>query len=143
MPSKPPYFRQTYPFSCVPACLRMVLTAYNFEISETELRSRCECDETGTSLSKAINAVIELGFNCDEANLTLEELKEYVLDKLFPIVYLRFSEDAKYFHAVVVYKITKEKIFVLDPKTGERGFDLNSFIEVWSRGLTIIVEKKN
>jgi hypothetical protein len=35
----------------------MVLAAYNFEISETELRSRCECDETGTSPSKAINAI--------------------------------------------------------------------------------------
>jgi len=140
---KPPFFSQTYPFSCVPACLRMVLAAYNFEISETELRSRCECDETGTSPSKAINAISELGFNCHKANLILEELKEYVLDKLFPIVYLRFSEDVKYSHAVVVYKITKEKIFVLDPEIGERELDLNLFTEIWSRNLTIIVEKKN
>lgn len=143
MPSKPPYFRQTYPFSCVPACLRMVLAGYSFEISETELRNRCECDETGTSPSKATDAVNELGFDCDEANLTFEELKEYVLDKLFPIVYLRFSEDAKYSHAVVVYKISKEKIFVLDPENGEREFDLSLFIELWSRNLTIIIEKKN
>jgi ABC-type bacteriocin/lantibiotic exporter with double-glycine peptidase domain len=47
-------------------------------------------------------------------------------------------------HAVVVFKITKDKVFVLDPaEIGEREFDINSFIENWSRGLTIIVEKKN
>ncbi len=43
---KPPYFSQTYEFSCVPTCLKMVLAVLNVDKSEAELRSLCDCDET-------------------------------------------------------------------------------------------------
>jgi len=43
---------------------------------------------------------------------------------------------------VIVYKISKEKVFVLDPEIGERELDINLFTEIWSRGLTIIIENK-
>lgn len=138
---KPPYFRQAYPFSCVPACLRMILASYNIEISETELRSRCECDETGTTSSSTVKAAIEYGFDAYRAELIFEELKDLILQNITPIVFIRIFEGASYSHAVVVYKITKEKVFVLDPENGEREFDINSFIEIWSRGLSIVIEK--
>lgn len=121
----------------------MVLASCNFEISEFDLRNLCECDETGVEVKKAVKAIEELGFDCGKANLTLEELKEYVLDKLNPIVFLRFNTQAGYSHAVVVYKISEEKIFVLDPEIGERDFHIDDFVEIWSRGLTILIEKKS
>ncbi len=140
---KPPHFFQTHPFSCVPACLRMVLANYSFEISEFDLRNLCECDGTGIGPRKAIAAVKDLGFDCDEANLNFEELKEYLSNNLNPIVYLRFNLQTEFPHAVVVYKISKEKVFVLDPEIGEREFHIDNFVEIWSRGLTIVVEKRN
>jgi ATP-binding cassette, subfamily C, bacteriocin exporter len=138
---KPPYFRQAHPFSCVPACLKMVLASYNREISETELRSRCDCDETGTTPSNTIKAAIEYGFSAYQAELIIKELQDLVSQNITPIVFIRASEG-NYSHAVVVYKILKEKIFVLDPEIGEREIDINSFAEIWSRGLTIVIEKK-
>jgi len=73
---------------------------------------------------------------------SIDELQENLKNGLNPIVFLRFSETTNYSHAVVVYKISKEKVFVLDPEIGEREFDINLFVENWSRGLTIIIEKK-
>ena len=139
---KPPHFFQTHPFSCVPACLRMVLASLGSKISEFDLRDLCQCDETGVERKKAINAVLELGFDSYEANLIIDELQENLKNGLNPIVFLRFSETANYSHAVVVYKISKEKVFVLDPAIGERELDINLFTEIWSRGSTTIVEKK-
>lgn len=139
---KPPHFFQTHPFSCVPACLRMVLASLGFEVSEFDLRNLCQCDETGVERKKAINAVLELGFDSYESTLTIDELRENLKINLSPIVFLRLSETANYSHAVVVYKISKEKVFVLDPEIGERELDINLFTEIWSRGLTIIIENK-
>lgn len=137
---KPPFFHQAYPFSCVPACLKMILASLNYEISEPELRCLCECDETGTSPSKAVAAAIECGFDAYQANLTFEELKELVAQHIMPIVFIRISEEAIYSHAIVVYKISSTKVFAIDPENGESKIDINKFTERWSRGLTIIVE---
>lgn len=139
--AKPPYFQQVYPFSCVPACLRMVLAYYKFEVSETELRSLCECDETGTTPSNAVRAATECKFDAYRAELIFEELEELIRQNITPIVFTRVSEHANYSHAVVVYKIAKGKVFVLDPIIGERKIDADEFVETWSRGLTIVVER--
>lgn len=138
---KPPYFRQTYPFSCVPTCLKMVLAGLDFEKSEAELRSLCECDETGTSPSNLVKAAIECGFSAYKANLTFEELEDLIRQNINLIVFTRVSENVNYSHAVVVYKIAEENVFVLDPTIGETEFDINLFVEIWSRGLTIVVQK--
>ena len=137
---KPPHFFQTYPFSCVPACLRMVLASLDFKISELELRNLCKCDDWTIS-SNAVNAAIECGFDADEVNLTFEELEDLIRQNIAPIVFTKVSENANYSHAVVVYKISNEKVFVLDPAIGELKIDRNKFVEIWLRGLTIVVEK--
>jgi ABC-type bacteriocin/lantibiotic exporter with double-glycine peptidase domain len=139
---KPPYFQQAYPFSCVPACLKMVLADLGYEISETELRNLSDCDETGTSPSKAVKAAIECGFNAYQASLTFEELAELIAHDIMSIVFIRISAEANYSHAIVVYKITSTKVFAIDPtEIGERKIDINEFTEIWSRGLTIIIER--
>ena len=141
--NKPPHFFQTNPSSCVSACIRMILDFYGLKKTEFEIRELCGDDGTGLESSKAVKAILELGFNCDKPdNLAIEDLIDCVSDNLFPIAYLRFNPNAKYAHAVVVYKISNEKVFVLDPQTGEREIDINQFAEIWSRGSTIIIENK-
>jgi ABC-type bacteriocin/lantibiotic exporter with double-glycine peptidase domain len=140
--AKPPFFPQAYPFSCVPACLRMVLASLDSEKSEAEIRSFCDCDETGTSPLNAILAVIEFGFDAYQANLVFEELEDLVSQNITPIVFTKVAENVNYSHAIVIYKISGKKVFAIDPEIGERKIDTNQFIEIWSRGLTIIIAKK-
>lgn len=35
--------KQETPYSCVPACLRMVLSSFGLELQEAELRTLCDC----------------------------------------------------------------------------------------------------
>lgn len=139
---KPPFFPQTYPFSCVPACLRMVLASLECEKSEPELRSLSNCDETGTVPSNAVRAVIIVGFNAYKGNLIFEELEDLVTQNVAPIVFVKVTEGANYSHAIVVYKISNGEVFTLDPSRGELKLDQEQFIEMWSLGLTIVIEKK-
>lgn len=97
MKNKPPYFFQAYPFSCVPACIRMVLASLGCEKSEPEIRSLCECDETGTTPSNAVKAVIECGFDAYQANLTFEELEDLISQNITPIVFTKITENVNYF----------------------------------------------
>jgi ABC-type bacteriocin/lantibiotic exporter with double-glycine peptidase domain len=55
MKSKLPFHKQETIYSCVPACLRMVLSSFGLEISETELRDRCDCNPFGTDALKAVD----------------------------------------------------------------------------------------
>ena len=139
---KPPHFFQTHPESCVPACLRMVLSSLGFEISELDLRSLCKCQSDGTIPSNAVKAVIECGFDAYIANLELEELQNLISESITPIVYVKINENTTYFHAVVIYRIEETKIYALDPAIGEREFETSQFTKIWSRGLTIIIERR-
>lgn len=118
----------------------MVLASLDFEISELELRNLCKCD-IETISSNAVEAIKSLGFDIYEGNLTFEELEDLIRQNLTPIVFTRVSTYANYSHAIVVYKISEEKIFILDPAIGERNLDKNEFVEIWLRGFTIVIEK--
>lgn len=89
-----------------------------------------------------MEAAKKFGFDAYQANLTFEELEELISQNIMPIVFVKFAENVNYLHAVVVYKTSSKTVFALDPENGERRLDVNQFIEIWSRGLTIIIESK-
>lgn len=62
MKSRLLFHRQETPYSCVPACLRIVLSSFELDISEAELRELCDCNAFGTEALKAVDAVRKLGF---------------------------------------------------------------------------------
>lgn len=62
MPSKLQFHKQETPDSCVPACIRMVLLTMGTDISEAELRERCDCTIFGTTALLAVDALRALGF---------------------------------------------------------------------------------
>ena len=79
MPLKPPFHKQETRYSCVPACLRMVLGSFGVDISESELRTRCDCTPYGTDALMAVDAARALGFvKTAKYTLSLEELKTVV-----------------------------------------------------------------
>ena len=62
MRSKPPFHRQETRFSCVPACLRMLLLSFGLDIPEIELRVRCDTTILGTDALRVVDAARQLGF---------------------------------------------------------------------------------
>ena len=56
------FHKQETTYSCVPACLRMVLSGFGLDLSEAELGARCDCTVFGTDAFQTVNALRELGF---------------------------------------------------------------------------------
>lgn len=151
MRDKPPLHKQETAYSCVPACLRMVLASLGVSKTEQELRGLCDCTfdspllPGGTDPFKLKIAAQTLGFAKTQiGNLTVDDLRSELARGLYPIAYLKArlaSSMPPQFHAVVVVEITENEIEVLDPWRGELVLSLEDFLTEWTRGITILVER--
>jgi ABC-type bacteriocin/lantibiotic exporter with double-glycine peptidase domain len=146
MPDRPSYFLQETPYSCVPACLRMVLGSFGISKTEEELRALCDCTIWGTRSENAIDGLRKLGFTrTEKQNLDFHLLGEQLEMGRYPIVFVgvRFRPDTHpEKHAVIVVKIGENGVEVLDPLRGEIILSHEEFEAEWSymRRLTILVK---
>ncbi len=145
MQSRPIFHQQETPDSCVPACLRMVLSGFGIEKSETELRQLCDCGIFGTVALKAVDAARQLGFsNTRKCTLSIEELENLIVSSSYPIVYVNLLpiDQYKCAHAMVVIGIEETVVSVFDPLQGERQLLRSTFEEAWGimHNLSILVQ---
>jgi hypothetical protein len=125
----------------------MVLGSFGLEITESELRARCDCTPfNGTNALQAVDAAKSLGFiGTTKHNLSLEELRELIADGHFPIVFvdLRPIDGVRESHAMVILRIGEQEVAALDPLSGERVLPLRVFDSAWTMALnlTIMVEQ--
>lgn len=138
--------KQETRFSCVPACLRIVLLSFGVDIPETELRAHCDSTILGTNALRAVDAARQLGFTATgKYTLTLDELLGLIAEGQYPIVFVSLLPiDARDdFHALVVIECRQEGVLVLDPLTGERLIPLASFSAAWGmrHNLAILIER--
>ena len=117
----------------------MVLGSCGVDISERELRARCDCTPYGTDALMAVDAARALGFvKTAKYTLTLEELKTVVTDGHYPIVCVDLHPiDGLYdIHAMVVVDMSEQEVVVLDPLQGERQLPLYVFTAAWAGDTT-------
>jgi ABC-type bacteriocin/lantibiotic exporter with double-glycine peptidase domain len=144
MQSKPRFHKQEKLFSCLPACLKMVLSGLGLEISEAELRERCDCTPFGTEALKAVDAARDLGFpQTVKCNLVWDELTAQLNRGLYPIVFVNLLPIAgvKDAHAIVVLEVNATHVSVLDPLQVERALPISTFSSAWAmmNNLAILV----
>lgn len=147
MPERPPLYKQETDYSCVPACLRMVLALLGVLKKEQELRELCDCTMLeGTDALKAVDAARASGFNdTRKRNLSFDELKLELDRGLFPIAYVEAlmpSPAVAQSHALVVIAIEEDEVKALDPARGEITLSKEEFLGEWTptRRLTILIE---
>jgi ABC-type bacteriocin/lantibiotic exporter with double-glycine peptidase domain len=144
MQSKLIFYKQETPYSCVPACLRMVLSTFELFMSEAELRLNCDCTPFGTEALKAVDAVRNLGFSRTvKCNHTIDELAQLEVN-LYPIVFVNLLpiDGVKVAHAMVVVALAQGIVTVYDPLQGERNLPRSTFDTAWAmmHNLTILVQ---
>ena len=147
MPPKPPFYEQETPYSCAPACLRMVLEALGVVKSEHELRELCDClPATGTEALQLVDVSRELGFtSSSKHNLIFDSLNELRLlleEGVYPIVYIRTrlsQEGTLEQHAIVIIELTENEVRVLDPMRGECVFLAEEFLREWERMRCLVI----
>jgi ABC-type bacteriocin/lantibiotic exporter with double-glycine peptidase domain len=145
MRSKLPFYKQEKPYSCVPACLRMVLAAQGQIVSESDLRERCDCTFLGTEALNAVDAMRAMGFsNSSKCTLKITELIVKLNAGLYPIVFVNLLpiDGINDPHAIVVTAIDEDEVQMSDPLQGERLLPRSTFDTAWAmmRNLTISVQ---
>lgn len=124
----------------------MVLHSFGLDVSESQLRVRCDSTILGTDALKAIDAARQLGFAASaKYTLTLDELTKLLAAGQYPIVFVSLLPiDARDdIHALVVTECTQEGVVVLDPLTGERAIPLQTFSAAWGmrHNLTLLIAR--
>jgi ABC-type bacteriocin/lantibiotic exporter with double-glycine peptidase domain len=142
---KLPFYKQERSYSCVPACLRMVLAAKGCVLSETELRERCDCTFLGTEALKALDALKLMGFsNSRKRTLRIAELIVELNSGLYPIVFVNLLpiDGVNDAHAMVIIEVDDNEVQVCDPLQGERLLPRSTFDTAWAmmRNLAILVQ---
>ncbi len=137
--------RQETPYSCVPACLRIVLSGFGLDISEAELRDLCDCTPFGTEALKAVDAVRRLGFpKTAKWTLSIDELATQVNAGFYPIVFINLLpiDGIQVGHAVVVIALDLANALVYDSLQGERILPRSTFDSAWAmmHNLSILVQ---
>jgi ABC-type bacteriocin/lantibiotic exporter with double-glycine peptidase domain len=133
-----PHFQQELEYSCVAACLRMVLAHYGDIRTEADLRLLLDTRPTGTRAGN----VMRLSGSAFEVYLrssNLVELQKVLADKQPAIVFLKtgpleyWSMDI--FHTVVLSGLDTLTVALHDPyfATGPQTTSLQSFEKAWAQ----------
>ena len=128
-----PFYQQELSTSCVAACVRMAL---GYDFSEPEIRSRCGHTKAGMRLNQIKSCLADLPLTVEyHIDWNPDDLKNAIRKSIFPIagIDLRPIEGQFAFHAVVVSKISRDYIVVLDPlyKKGNRKIGMAAFEAGW------------
>ena len=118
-----PFYPQFDTSDCGAACLRMVSKYYGRNFSQHELRENVSVSREGSSILGISLAAEAIGFRTIGVKITFDKLSK---DVILPcIVFWNQS------HFVVVYKITKTKIYVADPSGGLLSYGHSAFFKSW------------
>lgn len=107
---------QTESTECGLACLAMVADAHGLHVNPRELRQRFPPSVKGTKLSRLIQISQQLGFNARPLRVEMEHL-----DQIGMPCILHWDLN----HFVVLAKVKKTKIIIVDPASGERQLSLS------------------
>jgi len=120
---------------CGVCSLASIILFHGGYIPLEQLRINTNTDCNGTNAYELINCAKMYGFNAYGKKISkLNNIK-------FPvIVHLKLKNNL--FHFVVVYKITKKNIYIMDPSIGIKKMKLKSFYEIFT-GIVLYFEPIN
>ncbi len=140
-----PLIQQEKTYTCLPACLRMVLCYLGTSLTEEEIADACHTTQAGTTLADAVHAVHVLGLHATRIeNATMEDLMHYLRHNE-PVIVFVGVEHLPYgdfgTHAVTVCGFEVDEILYVDTALRQEvRLDVVTFLSAWrSRGRSGIV----
>ena len=118
-----PHVAQLDSRDCGPACLAMISRYYGKVYSIQTLRDRSYITRLGVSMLRISDAAESIGFRTIGARLSLQQLRE---EAMLPCI-AHWQQN----HFVVVYRITKNKVYVSDPAEGNIRYTHEEFLNCW------------
>lgn len=120
---------------CGAACLASVAGHYGLKMPIAKIRQLCHTDKRGTNALGLVEGLEKMGFNAKGVKGNLDALTEIPLPAIAHVVLPNQLQ-----HYVVIYKVSKQKITIMDPafgKTEEHSID--DFSKIWT-GILILLE---
>lgn len=116
-------YRQLDQMDCGPTCLQMLAKHFGRYFSLGELRKKSFLTREGVSLLGISEAAEAIGFRTLGVKVPFEKLVE---EAPLPCIVHWYQR-----HFIVVYKITKQKVFVADPSVGLLTYSKEEFLKGW------------
>lgn len=120
---------------CAAACLATICMYYKKETTITKLRDILGTDIKGTTLSGLEKGAIDLGFDTKAVRVDKEGFKsKYTLPAIAHVI-----TDEGLSHFVVIHKIKKEHVTILDPAKGLVKKEIDEFFKSFDGILLLLV----
>lgn len=118
-----PFFRQHDQYDCGPTCIRIIAKYYGKSFTSEHLRHVCNITMEGTSARGIVEGAESIGFQALPALINYDTLRDEL-----PLPCICYWRDR---HFIVVYKVTKKKVYVSDPLHGLLSYTKDEFIKGW------------
>lgn len=120
---------------CGAACLTSVAAHYGRKMPIAKVRQICHTDKRGTNALGLVQGLEKLGFNAKGVRGNMEALAEIPLPAIAHVII-----KEQWHHYVVIYKVEKDKITVMDPAFGKlETYSFADFSKIWT-GVLILLE---
>lgn len=125
---------------CGAACLASVAAYYKLGVQVTKIRQLAFTNQNGTSVLGIIKAANSLGFNASGVRGNEKNLDSIPFPAIAHVV--RTIDDLKLHHYVVIYKVRKNKVHIMDPFYGKlMKISKEEFLKEWT-GVIVLIEPK-
>ncbi len=118
-----PFYKQLDQMDCGPTCLRMIAKHYGRTYAVDVLRRKSNITREGVSLGGIAEAAEAIGFHTLAVSIDFKTFEGEV-----PLPCIAHWRQR---HFVVVYKITKDRVYVADPAHGLVDYAKREFIDGW------------
>ncbi|WP_303178508.1 peptidase domain-containing ABC transporter [uncultured Butyricimonas sp.] len=130
---------------CAAACLASVAAYYESQIPVARIRQIAHTDRYGTNFLGMVEAAQKLGFaakgvkayktEAGKQIVNIQSLKKIPLPAIAHVIV-----DGRLLHFVVIYKISKDKIWIMDPAVGKVNVqNITEFSCIWTGMLLLLV----
>lgn len=122
---------------CGVICIAYLVEFYGGYIPYEKIREDTYTTQSGTNAYDMLEALKKYGFDAIGKRLNFEELKTLPL----PLIG-HFIMPNKLEHFMVINKISKKEVILMDPSQGKRKMHVNNFLEIWNQIVLIAVPNR-
>jgi len=108
---------------CGPTCIRIIARYYGKSIPLNLLRDRCRINKEGVSLLGISEAAEQIGLRTLASKIDFDKLASFAT---LPCI-IHWKQN----HFVVVYRISKQKVYISDPAKGLMKYTKTEFLRGW------------
>ena len=128
---------------CGATCLAMVCSYFGYYAPLVKFRKLTQTGKNGTNIYNIINGAKELGLYSESLSGNFEELQDAIKakDVTFPFIAHTVSEQGLQ-HFIIVKRIVKNKVYVLDPVIGGKIYTVAKFKDLWTGNIIVFTPTK-